>query len=120
MYYGSIETSRIIEAFTRSVPGSYVRDYRENGGFITICKDYRTIKWGDQQSTARVEKSVPATTLANLPRGWMTPDSKFIGLKLHRPGWRVEFKRARRHITEAQMKRITKMLRCGEVFRGVR
>ena len=49
MYAGSIDHDRIISAFTRNVPGSYVRDYRENGGYITICKNYRTIKWADQR-----------------------------------------------------------------------
>lgn len=120
MYGGSIDHDRIISAFTRFVPGAYVRDYRDNGGYITICKNYRTIKWGDQLSTSRVEKSVPAITLCNLPRGNVTPDSKFVGLKLHRPGWRVEFKRARPHLTEVQMKAITRDLRCGEVFWGIR
>lgn len=120
MYIGSIEHGRIINAFLRCVPGSYVRDYRDQGGYIVICKDYKSIKWGDQQSTAKVYKSVPATTLVNLPRGNVTPDSKFVGLKLHRPGWRVEFRRARRHLSDAQMRRITRMLACGEVFYGIR
>ena len=120
MYDGSIEHGRIINAFLRCVPGTYVRDYRDNGGFIVVCKDYRTIKWGDQTTTTRVERSVPATTLVNLPRGYVTADSKFVGLKLHRPGWRVEFRRARKHLSDHQMHRITRMLGCGEVFYGVR
>ena len=119
MYDGAIDHGKIINAFLRSVPGSYVRDYRDNGGFITICRDYKSIKWGDGLSTAKVEKLVPATTLANLPRGNVTPDSKFVGLKLDRPGWRVEFRRASQHLSDAQMRRITRMLRCGEVFRGI-
>ena len=120
MYPGTIDHGKIIIAFQRHVPGCYVRDYRENGGFITICRDYRTIKWGDQHSTAKVEKSIPAITLCNLPRGTVTPASQFKGLKLHRPGWRVEFRRASKHLTYAQKRAITRELRCGEVFWGIR
>ena len=120
MYAGTIDHGKIIGAFQRHVPGCYVRDYRDNGGFITICRDYKTIRWGDQLSTARVEKSVPAVTLCNLPRGQVTAASQFVGLKLHRPGWRVEFRRASKHLTDVQKRAITRELRCGEVFRGVR
>jgi len=120
MYAGSISHDRIISAFTRHVPGSYVRDYRENGGYIVICKNYRTIKWGDGQSTSKVEKQVPATTLCNLPRGNVTAASIFAGLRLERPGWRVEFRRASKHLTDVQKRAITRDLRCGEVFYGVR
>lgn len=120
MYDGSIDHGKIISVFLRNVPGSYVRDYRENGGFITVCRYYKSIKWGDQMSTAKVERSIPAITLCNLPRGNVTPDSKFVGLKLHRPGWRVEFRRASKHLSDAQKRAITRDLRCGEVFRGVR
>ncbi len=35
-------------------------------------------------------------------------------------GWRVEFKRARKHLSDDQMRRITRMLGCGEVFYGIR
>ena len=37
MYYGSIYHGDIISAFERHVPGCYVRDYREQGGFIAVC-----------------------------------------------------------------------------------
>lgn len=120
MFNGSISHDRIISAFTRCVPGAYVRDYRDSGGFIVICKDYRTIRWGDQATTQKREVSIPATTLCNLPRGNVTPDSKFVGLKLHRPGWRVEFRRAAKHLSDAQKRAITRMLACGEVFWGIR
>lgn len=119
MYDGSIDHGSVISAFQRSVPGCYVRDYRDNGGFITICRDYRTIKWGDQLSTSKVEKQVPAITLVNLPRGAVTAASLFKQLRLHRPGWRIEFRRAAPHLTYAQKKRITKALRVGEVFPGI-
>ena len=120
MYDGSIYHGDIISAFQRHVPGCYVRDYRDNGGFIVIARDYKTISWGDQTTTSKVEKQVPATTLCNLPRGAVTAASQFKGLKLHRPGWRVEFRRARTHLSDAQMRHITKTLRVGEVFYGIR
>jgi hypothetical protein len=120
MYFGSFEHGKIIEAFTRCVPGTYVRDYRDNGGYITICKNYKDIKWRDQTTTAKVERQVPAITLVNLPRGNVTAGTRYRGLKLERPGWRIEFRRAMRHLSRDQMKAITKFLGAGEIFSGER
>ena len=119
MYHGSIPHDRIIAAFQKHVPGAYVRDYRDRGGFITICRDYRDIYWNDQTTTRNVYRQVPAKTLCNLPRGNVTAASLFEGVKLHRPGWRVEFKRARHHLSDNQMRRITKELGVGEIFYGI-
>ena len=120
MYMGSIEHGRIIRAFELHVPGVYVRDYRASGGFITICRNYRSIKWGGQTTTAKVEKQVPAITLCSLPRGNVTAMSRFYGLKLDRPGWRQELRRASRHLSHTQKRAITRELGVGEVFYGVR
>ena len=121
MYMGSIETGKIIAAFQRAVPDTYVRDYRENGGYIVICRNYRNIMWGGGgQTTAKVERQIPAITLCNLPPGNVTAPTFFNGLRLHRPGWRREFKRASRHLSETQMRQITKYLGVGEVFPGIR
>jgi len=119
VYYGSLEHSRIIEAFTRTVPGSYVRDYRDRGGYIVICRDYRDIPWNDQTTTRRVYKRVPAVTLVNLPRGNVTSATIYSGLRLTRPGWRQEFRKSMRHLSDDQMRKITKMLGVGEVFPGI-
>ena len=119
MYHGSLESGRIIAAFQRNVAGCYVRDYRSNGGYITICRQYRDIKWNDQTTTRKVERQVPAITLCNLPRGNVTAASRFKGLALDRPGWRLEFRRAMRHLSEAQMRRITSELHAGEIFPGI-
>ena len=62
MYDGSIPHDRIINAFQRCVPGSYVRDYRDNGGYITICRNYKTIKWGGQTTTTPEYRQVPAVS----------------------------------------------------------
>lgn len=120
MYDSSLDTGRIIEAFTRCVPGSYVRDYRDSGGYITVCRYYKDLPWRDQTTTRKVYRQVPAVTLLNLPRGQVTPQTRFCGVRLDRPGWRQEFRKAMRHLTETQMRNITKVLRVGEVFPGIR
>ena len=120
MQYRQKPRAAIPAAFRRHVPGCYVRDYRSNGGFITICRDYRTIKWGGQTTTTKVEKEIPAITLCNLPRGNVTAMSRFVGFKLDRPGWRQELRRASRHLSDAQKRAITRELGVGEVFYGVR
>ncbi len=120
MYYGSIPHDRIIEAFRRYVPGCFVRDYRDRGGFITICRDYRDIPWRDQTTTRKVYRQVPAVTLVNLPRGNVTSATRFVGAALDRPGWRLEFRnRAMPNLSEIQMREITKFLGAGEVFPGI-
>lgn len=120
MYVGSLPHDRIINAFLRNVPGSYVRDYRDNGGYIVVCKDFKDIPWNDQTTTRKVEKSVPAKTLLNLPQGNVQSSTRFVGLRHDRPGWRYEFRRAMKHISYEQARRITKELGVGEVFPGVR
>lgn len=119
MYYGSIEHSKIISAFQHHVPDCFVRDYRDRGGFITICRGIRDIRWKDQATAGRVYRKVPHTTLVNLPRGNVTSATIYSGLALDRPGWRVEFRRAARHLSEDQMRSITKELGAGEVFPGI-
>lgn len=120
MYNGSLEHGRIIEAFRRNVPGCYVRDYRDNNGYIVICRNYRDIKWNDQTTTRKVERQVPAVTLVNLPAGSVTAPTRYVGVRLSRPGWRQEFRRAMRHLSEVQMRGITSFLGVGEVFPGIR
>lgn len=120
MYNGSIEHGRIISAFQRHVPDCYVRDYRDRGGFITICRGYRDLPWRDQTTTRQIYRQAVDKTLCNLPRGNVTAASLFDGVKLDRPGWRVEFRRARKHLTLTQMRAITRDLNVGEVFYGVR
>lgn len=119
MYQGSLPHDRIIEAFSRAVPGSYVRDYRDKGGFITICRDYRDIPWKEQLSAPPVYRQVPAVTLVSIPRGNVTPATQYRSLRLERTGWRIQFRNAMKHLTYVQMRRITKALGVGEVFPGV-
>ena len=119
MYGGSLYHGDIISAFQRNVPDCYVRDYRENGGYITLCRGLRSIRWGDQMDANKVEMHVPAITLTNLPKGPVTKSTIYRGLRLERPGWRLEFDRARRHLTERQMLGITEDLGVNEVFPGI-
>lgn len=119
MYAGSLSHDDIIRAFEHNVPGCYVRDYRANKGFITVCRQYRDIKWRDQLSTAKVERMVPAVTLVSLPRGFVTARTQYMGVRLHRPGWREEFRRAAQHLSIDQMRAITEELDVGEVFAGI-
>jgi len=120
MYTGSLYHGDIIAAFYRNVPGVYVRDYRENGGYIVICRDYKDLPWRDQLSTRKVYRSVPAITLASLPRGFVTSPTLYRGLALARPGWREELRKSMRFLSDAQMRGITRSLGVGEVFPGVR
>lgn len=119
MYAGSIEHDRIINAFRMHVPGCYVRDYRDQGGYIVLCRYYRDIPWRDQTTTRNVYRQIPAVTLVNMPRGFVTSATRYIGMKLDRPGWRQEFRKAMAHLSLVQMRKITKTLGVGQVFPGV-
>lgn len=119
MYYGSISHEKIISAFQRHVPGCYVRDYRDKGGFITICRDYKDIKWGNDQSSPKKYVQVPAKTLVSIPRGNVQSSTIHKGLALDRTGWRLEFRKAARYLTDTQMRAITRDLGVGEVFPGI-
>lgn len=119
MYHGTFDHDKIIAAFTRHVPDCYVRDYRDQNGFITLCRGYKDIPWRDQASTRNVYRQVPKDTLVNLPRGTVTFATHHRGLALDRPGWRREFHRAMPHLTDVQMRAITEFLGAGEVFQGI-
>ena len=120
MYYGALYHGDIIEAFKRAVPDCYVRDYREQGGYITVCRGLKTILWGDQKSAGRVERAVPDKTLVSIPRGHVKSATMYKGLALIRPGWRTQFRKAAHYLTHLQKRRITRFLGVGEVFAGVR
>jgi hypothetical protein len=114
--FNSIPHDDIIRAFLRNVPGAYVRDYRDNGGYITICKNYRDIKWGSKGGADKVSYQIPAITLVNLPQGNVTMASRYYGLKLDRPGWKHEFRKAAIYLSDDQRRRITKALKRDQVF----
>lgn len=119
MFSGSIPHDRLIHAFERCVPGCYVRDYRNSDGYITICRGYMDIPWQGPLSTTKVERSIPKETMVSIPRGNVTAASLFDGLRLIRPGWRLELRKAMSKITYRQQQRMTKMLGVGEIFPGV-
>lgn len=119
MYAGSIPHDRIIATFQKHVPGTYVRDYRANGGFITLAKGYRDIRWRDQATGGNVERQVPAITLLSLPQGSVTSATHFEGLKLKRTGWRIQFRKASSFLSLVQKHHITRDLGVGQVFPDV-
>lgn len=119
MYDGTLEHGRIIEAFARNVPGTYVRDYRDNMGYITVCRGYKDIAWGDQISTRPTYRQIPAVTMVSLPRGNVRAADRYAGVRLDRPGWRSQFRKAMRKLTPEQMRGITRFLKVGEVFPGI-
>ena len=106
----SITHDRLIGAILRNVPGTYVRDYRGNRGWLTVCRGYKTI-YDHSRDTDKFTAGVPAETLCALPRGDVTAASLFNGLELVRPGWRVQLRQARGFITDSQARRIEHELR---------
>lgn len=110
MYIGSLYHGDIIRAFQRNVPGVYVRDYRDRGGFIVIMRGTKTLDWGGQTTTKQQYRNVPDVTLVNLPRGNVTRRCLYYGMKLHRPGWRNEFIRASFNLSEVQKRGIERDL----------
>ena len=116
MYAGTFEHGKVIEAFTRCVPDTYVRDFRDNNGYITVCRGYKDYKWKGQTTTTKVYSQRVLTTLVNLPRGNITAATRYRGLALDRPGWRKQFRDAQKHLSRDQMKAITKFLGSGQVF----
>ncbi len=116
MYNSSIEHGRIIGAFQRHVPGCYIRDNRATGGYINICRGYRDIPWKDNKTAPKVYRQAVNITLMNLPRGFVTPATQYRGLSLVRPGWRQEFRRASRHLTQVQMRKISMDLKARNIF----
>lgn len=119
MYQGTFDHGQIIAAFVRNVPDCYVRDYRDNRGYITVCRGYKDIPWKEQTTTQKVYRQVPKQTLLSLPRGTVTASDRYHGLALDRPGWRSQFRKAMPLLTSAQMRQITKALGAGQVFPGI-
>ena len=119
MYHGSIGHDRILEAYRRYVPGTFVRDQRDRNGFIAVCRGTRDIPWGGQTTTTPVYREVPDETLVSIPRGNVTAPTLYRGVALERPGWREQFRKSMKFLSDNQMKRITKFLDVGEVFPGI-
>ena len=107
---GSIDSSKLVNTILRNVPGTYVRDYTGNQGYLTICRGYLTMydRWKD---TDKFSTAIPAETLCALPPGNVQASSLYDGARLMRPGWRIEMRRARRLMSDGQARRIEKELR---------
>lgn len=107
--YGGMETSRIIRAFQRWVPGCFVRDYTGNRGFLVIARGQTTM-FDSSKNTDQFTRGLPAETLANLSPGYTPEKSIYSGMTLIRPGWRYEMRRAGMYLTDYQKRKIQKDL----------
>lgn len=105
----SIEHSRIIRAFEHNVPGCFVKDYSDHGGWITIMRGTRDIRRRDDYG--ETIRSLPAETLCAIPRGNVQAPSLFDGIRMVRPGWRREMRKAYDKLTESQRRAIEKELK---------
>lgn len=106
----SIDHSRLIDAILREVPGSYLRDYSANKGWLTICRGYKTIH-DSFRDTDKLTANLPAETLACFPRGQVQAASLYDGPVIKRPGWRREMRKLRGFISEPQARRIEARLK---------
>lgn len=128
----TIDTSRVIEAITRSVPGTFVRDYREKGGEIMLCRGMIPIT--DDHSGH--DHKVPDEVLMVLRRGFIHEEDEYSEMQvvepklifdpvfkmnkfvermktvrvLKNPGWRTQFKKMRSKLTPTQRKKIEQEL----------
>lgn len=107
--YGGIESSRILRAFQKWVPGCYVRDYTCNRGFLTLARGYKTM-YDPSRNTRHFAENVPAETLINLSPGYTPEKAIYRGMELVRPGWRQEFAKVSDRLTDYQKARISKEL----------
>lgn len=107
-----IETAKLIDAIVRSVPGSYVRDYRESGGYLTVCRGYKTIR-NESDGSNHV---FPAELLCNLTPGWTPRPTLMLGSRPLYPGWQQELRKLGRVITAKQRGRIIARLRRPDLF----
>ena len=104
--YEAIETSEILRALKRNVPGIFVRDHRFNGGYLDVMKGTKWFmnyeKW--------TEEGYPAVTLMNLLPGFTPRPHLFLGAKLLTPGYQIQFRRMRDSLSEVQRRAIEKDL----------
>lgn len=106
----SIDHGRLLAAIVRHVPGAYVRDYRANRGWLTVCRGTRSIYDHSKDTDKLATANVPAETLCSFPRGQVQATTLYSGIDLVRPGWRLQMRKLRGFISEAQARRIERDL----------
>lgn len=105
----SIDAGKLIGAILRNVPGTFVRDYRERGGWLNIARGAVTI-WDRDKDTEKLSANLPAETLCSLPAGQVQASTLLRGVALVRPGWRMEMRRCRARISDSQARAIERDL----------
>ena len=104
--YQAIYTNRIISAFLKNVPGTFVRDYLHNGGFLQVLRGGKVVRSWDSNETY----AVPAQQLCYLAPGW-TPRTTFVkGVVTKRPGWQVQMREAGKKLRPEEIKKIERDL----------
>lgn len=105
--FDSLETGLLIDAVLRAIPGTFVRDFREIGGFIAVMRGSRAI-YDASRNTA---EEWPAETLLSLPPERVTKKDLVAGIAIKRPGWQRQIRSLRERISPLQAKLIEKALR---------
>lgn len=97
----------------RTVPGTYVRDYRPSGGYLTICRGAKEVRvaWSNGLET------VPRALLCNLTPGWTPRPTLMAGAVPVAPGWQMEMRKLARAITPNQRGQIARLLGRPDIFR---
>ena len=104
--YEAITTNRIITAILNAVPGTFVRDYTWNRGFLQVRRGRKEVGSNDSNEVY----SVPAQTIITLAPGW-TPRTTFVkGAVTVRPGWQVQARVAAQKLTVAEQRKVEREL----------
>lgn len=96
----------MINAVLASVPGTFVRDYLHNGGFLQIRRGRKEVGSADSNEVY----SVPAETLCYFQPGW-TPRTTFVkGAVTKVPGWQVQARLLWGRLNPDERKRVERKL----------
>lgn len=105
--FDSLETGPLINAILRAIPGTFVRDFREIGGWISIMRGTRTLR----DESRNTSDAWPAETLLSLPPERVTKKDLVAGVAVKRPGWQRQIRNLYPRITPLQAKQIERLLR---------
>ena len=92
--YESVNTARLARAFVDNVPGCFIRDYTETGGFLQIRRRLKTVGSHDNTDVY----TVPAETICTLNRGETPRPTLYKNGRIEAMGWQVQMRVARNHL----------------------